>query len=265
MRPINLIPEEERRSGGVATRTGPVAYLIVGALGVLLIGVVMLVLFSNQVHDREGEVARLETEKAAATAQATKLAAYTNFKQVSEDRTRTVAELADARFDWVRVIRQLSLVLPDDVFFDNLGASAGGTGGSGSEVGIEGPSLQLTGCAVGQAGVAGFVAALKEIDGVTRVELNHSSIAEGSGGGSNGPCSKSGMAQFDLVVAFDGAPPSPDSASAIAEAPAAEGEGSESEGSESEGSSEGEGSSESESSEGSSTQSAAAATTGASG
>ncbi len=52
MRPINLIPKEQRRSHGDVARTGPLAYLIVGALGVLLIGVVMLVLTSNQISDR---------------------------------------------------------------------------------------------------------------------------------------------------------------------------------------------------------------------
>lgn len=275
MRPINLIPDEERRSGVVA-RTGPVAYLIVGALGVLLIGVVMLVLFNNSIHDREGEVARLETEKAAAVAQASKLSAYSSFKQVSEDRTRTVAELADSRFDWVRVIRQLSLVLPGDVYFDSLGASGGG-----GEGGIAGPSLDITGCAHGQPAVAGFVASLKEIDGVTRVELNNSTLNEeaesggssGDEGGHSDPCSKPGTAQFEVLVAFDAAPPSPDSSGSTvgesaeseeSESESSEGEGAEEEGSEGE-SSESEESSSSEGSEGGSTQSASAATAGATG
>jgi Tfp pilus assembly protein PilN len=272
VRPINLIPDEERRSGVVA-RTGPVAYLIVGALGVLLIGVVMLVLFNNSIHDREGEVARLETEKTAAVAEAQKLSAYSSFKQVSEDRTRTIAELADSRFDWVRVIRQLSLVLPGDVYFESLAASGGG-----GEEGIAGPSLNITGCADGQPAVAGFVAALKEIDGVTRVELNNSTVNEGSGeggGGAETPCSKPGVARFEMIVAFDAAPPSPDSAgstvgeSAESEESESSEEGSEEESSEGESSesesSESEGSSSSEGSESSSTQSASAATSGATG
>jgi Tfp pilus assembly protein PilN len=270
MRPINLIPDEERRSGAVA-RTGPVVYLLVGTLGVILIGVVMLVLIGNSIHDREAEVARLETEKTAAVAQASKLAPYISFQQVSEDRIATVSELADARFDWVRVIRQLSLVLPGDVYFENLGASGGG----GGESGITGPSLKINGCADGQAAVAGFVASLKEIDGVTRVELNKSVVGEstgeaGKGADNSGACGRPGVARFEAVVAFDAAPPSPDSAgSTVGEAAAPE--SSESEGSEGE-SSEGESSESSEESSGSegeseseSTQSASAATGGATG
>lgn len=268
MRPINLIPEDERRTGAV-TRTGPVAYLLVGALGVLLIGVVMLVLFNNSINDRKGEVARLETEKAAATAQATKLSAYTHFKQVSEDRTRTVAELADSRFDWVRVIRQLSLVLPGDVYFENFNASGGG-----GEGGVAGPSLTINGCADGQPAVAGFVASLKEIDGVTRVELNNSTVNDEAGGGAGGdgsPCSGPGVAKFEVLVAFDAAPPVPDSAGSTVgeaaeseESESSEEEGSEGESSESE-SSESESSESSEGSEGSSSQSASATTAGATG
>jgi Tfp pilus assembly protein PilN len=266
VRPINLIPEEERRRGsGVVTRTGPVAYLIVGALGVLLIGVVMLVLVSNSISDRESEVARLETEKTAATAQATKLGPYIDFKQVSEDRIRTVAELADSRFDWVRVIRQLSLVLPGDVYFESFGASGGG-----GEGGVSGPSLNIGGCADGQPAVAGFVASLKDIAGVTRVELDNSTVnKEGEGGGSGGgdPCSKPGAAKFEVLVAFDAAPPTPDSSGAtIGEAATGEeSESTEGEGSEEEGG-EGEASEGSESSgEGGEGQSASTAAPGATG
>jgi Tfp pilus assembly protein PilN len=258
MRPINLIPEEERRRGtGVVTRTGPIAYLLVGALGVLLIGVVMLVLFNNSINDRKAEVARLETEKTAATAQATKLAPYINFRQVSEDRTRTVAELADARFDWVRVIRQLSLVLPDSVYFESFGAS--GSGGSG---GVAGPSLTVKGCAGSQPAVAGFVASLKEIDGVTRVELNDSTLNLEASGQGGGPCEQPGVAKFEVLVAFDAAPPTPDSpGSTVGEAAEEEESESSEEGSEEE-SSESEGSGSSESS---SSQSASATTGGATG
>jgi Tfp pilus assembly protein PilN len=263
VRPINLIPEEERRRGsGVVTRTGPVAYLIVGALGVLLIGVVMLVLVNNSIGDRESEVARLETEKTAATAEATKLAPYIDFKQVSEDRTRTVSELADSRFDWVRVIRQLSLVLPGDVYFESFGASGGG-----GEAGVAGPSLNIDGCADGQPAVAGFVASLKDIAGVTRVELTNSTMNKEGGGESGGdPCSRSGVAKFEVLVAFDAAPPTPDSsgstlgeASEGEEGEAAEGEGAEEEGGE------GESSAAEGAGEGGEGQSASTATAGATG
>jgi Tfp pilus assembly protein PilN len=209
VRPINLIPEsEQRRSRGPSSSGNPLAYLIVGALAIALAGVVMLVLTSNQIGDREGEVAKLQTEKAVATARAERLSAYASFEQVAEQRKQTIAGLANSRFDWARVIKQLSLILPRDVFFNSLSGSAGG--GESSE-GISGPSLTIAGCAPSQNAVAAFVATLKQIDGVTRVELKQS-VVGGSEGEVSGAstCSVGHKAQFTTVVAFDEAPPSPD-------------------------------------------------------
>jgi Tfp pilus assembly protein PilN len=218
MRPINLIPEDQRRSHGTTTRTGPLAYLIVGALGVLLLGVVMMVLTSNQISERKGQVATLEGERAVAAAKADALQPYVNFKEVAEARIETVGALADNRFDWPRVIRQLSLTVPPGVYLTTLTASASGSEGSASS-----PNLQISGCAPTQATVAAFVASLKEIDGVTRVGLEsstrHSKEGEKSSEGSG--CEASGVFNFGLTVVFDGAPASVDGAT-VEVAPEAE-------------------------------------------
>ena len=219
MRPVNLIPPEDRRGDQAPLRTGPLAYLLLGGLALALLGVVALVLVGNQVSERESELAKLKGEDAAVAAKAAKLASYTHFQSLSEARVQTVQSLADSRFDWARVLRELALVLPNDVSLKSLTASAGGGGGSGGSGGasglsgsISGPSLEMDGCAHGQEGVAGFIIALKDIDGVTRVGVQSSSV-EGEGGESGkGECG-SGGATFALVVAFDAAP-----------VPAAEGE-----------------------------------------
>ena len=180
MRPVNLIPPEDRRGDQAPLRRGPLAYLLLGALALALVGVVSLVLLGNQVSEREGELAKLKGEDAALAAKAAKLASYTQFQALSEARVQTVQSLADSRFDWERVLRELALVLPSDVSLNSLDASAsggegGGSGGSSSLGGsITGPSLALDGCAHGQDGVAGFITALKDIDGVTRVGVQSS-------------------------------------------------------------------------------------------
>jgi Tfp pilus assembly protein PilN len=247
MRPINLIPEEERRRSrrDRSSSGSPLPYLLVGALAIGLIGVVMLVLISNTISDRESEVTALQAERAAATARADSLTPYASFQDVAEQRTQTVAGLADSRFDWARVIKQLALTLPKNVYFTSLSGSAGG--GEGGAEGISGPSLTIAGCAPGQNAVAGFVASLKEIDGVTRVELKQSQVAEAGAGGATGAsaCSVGRKAQFQIIVAFDEAPPSPDSSAGQLEATEAESsaEGTESSATGAEGSSESEGSS----------------------
>ena len=226
MRPVNLIPEEQRRRrpGAGAGRTGPLPFIVVGALAALLLGVALVVLAGNQISESKAEIAELETRKEAATERADRLEPYVKFKELAQGRTATVASLADSRFDWVRTMSQLSLIIPPDVWLTQLTASAGGgEASSGGSSSIVGPSLEIEGCARGQDAVAGFVAALKQVDGVTRVGLSESALTEAeSGGGSEGGCSGAPfLAQFNLTVAFDAAPPAL-TAGGEAEAEAAE-------------------------------------------
>jgi Tfp pilus assembly protein PilN len=224
VRPVNLIPPEDRRGEHAPLRTGPLPYVLVGALVALLAGITALVLVGNQISEREGEVATLEREDAQAAAKAERLAAYTEFREMSEARVETVSELADSRFDWERVMNELALVLPDNVWLVGLTASAapgvsveGGGGGSGMRAAAPGPALELSGCADGQEAVAGFVTTLEDIDGVTRVGVQSSELpdqAEGGGGDGGGGDAESGdecrtrefIAKFEIVVAFDAAP-----------------------------------------------------------
>lgn len=255
MRPVNLIPPEQRRGEQAQLRTGPLMYVVLGALALVLVGVALLVTTNNHIADGKAEVAMLKREDAVAAAKANRLAAYAQFATLAEQRTATVRSLADSRFDWERVMRELSLVLPSNVWLTNLTASAnpssavsggeGGGGASGLRGGTSGPALELTGCANGQEGVAGFVTALEDIDGVTRVGVQSSELAgkgneAGSGEGGGGDCrTRPSIAQFSLVVAFDAAPvPLPEGeeaagATAVAETTASESsEGSQEEGAE---------------------------------
>jgi Tfp pilus assembly protein PilN len=231
MRPVNLIPVEDRRGDNSPLRTGPVAYILLGALVLALAGVSLLVLTDNQIADSKSELAQVKREDTEAKALAESLAPYSQFASLQEQRVETIASLADSRFDWVRVMRELSLILPHDVWLTSLNASAGGeaggsnsgsssSGGGSLSGSISGPSLAISGCAAGQDAVAGFVTALKDIDGVTRVGVESSELAgqeegagstsgssSGSEGGSSSDCrTRSFIAQFTLVVAFDAAP-----------------------------------------------------------
>jgi Tfp pilus assembly protein PilN len=225
MRPVNLIPPEDRRGEQAPLRTGPLPYVLLAGLVALLLGITGLVVTNNQIAESENEVAKLESEDAAASAKAQRLAHYTQFRTMSEQRVETVSELADSRFDWERVMRELALVLPHDAWLVSLTASAapgvsvegGGSGGGEGNMraAIAGPALELTGCARGQEAVAGFVTALKDIDGVTRVGVQSSELGEEKEGGSGGESGGSNsdecrthafIAKFEIVVAFDAAP-----------------------------------------------------------
>jgi Tfp pilus assembly protein PilN len=217
MRPVNLIPPEDRPGGHKPLRSGPVAYIIVGALAAAVIALTALVVTEDKVSDRKAEVARLQQEQQAVESKAQALAPYTEFSAVREQRTSTVASLADSRFDWKRVLEELSLLLPADIQLTNLagtaspGASTTGGAGIGMRSQIPGPALEVVGCGTSQAAVAGFIEALKDIDGVTRVGVQGSSNAGGGGehASSAGTCGGGGSTQFQMVAAFDAAPLAP--------------------------------------------------------
>jgi Tfp pilus assembly protein PilN len=224
MRPVNLIPPEQRQGAHAPMRTGPIPYILVGALAAVLAAIALLVLTSNQISERESEIAELGRKDAAAQQQAKRLAGYVQLQTLHEQRLATISNLANSRFDWERVMRELSLILPHDVWLTNLDASASGaqTGGAAAASALRGavpgPALELTGCATGQESVAGFVTALKDIDGVTRVAVQSSELPKqedgaGQSGGSGGGGSEGGecqtrefIAKFEVVVAFDAAP-----------------------------------------------------------
>jgi Tfp pilus assembly protein PilN len=217
MRPVNLIPSEDRPGGRRPARSGPVAYVVVGALALALIGVSVLVVSGNQISDRKAEITRIEGKVASTQARAGALSAYTQFHSVREQRVATVTSLADSRFDWERVMRELALILPGDVWLTNLtGTASPGVSVEGSSTidlrsTVPGPALEVVGCARSQDAVAGFVQALKEIDGVTRVGVQSSELGTGAESASStstaSTCqTRSFIAQFQMVVAFDAAP-----------------------------------------------------------
>jgi Tfp pilus assembly protein PilN len=220
MRAVNLIPAGQRQGAQAPTRTGALPYLVVGVLVAALAGITLLVITSNEISERKDEAAKLQREDAIAQAKAKRLSAYTQFRNLREQRVATVSSLADSRFDWERVMRELSLVLPSYVWLTELNATAsaeasGGEGGGTMRGKIAGPALELTGCAVGQYGVAAFVTVLKDIDGVTRVGVESSELPTANGGAGTGGESESGssdcrthmnISKFEIVVAFDAAP-----------------------------------------------------------
>jgi Tfp pilus assembly protein PilN len=234
MRAVNLIPADER-GARPAARAGALSYLMVGVLVAALAGVTSLVLTNKQVSDREAEVGQLEQQRTAAQARADSLRAFAEFRSMQEARTATVTSLAQSRFDWERVLRELSMVLPEDVWLVEVSGTVSPDVqlDSGAELqvrdGIQAPALELVGCTVSQESVGRLVAALRDIDGVTRAAVSKSerpALAESSTGSgseedSGDDCrTKDFITRFEIVIAFD-AVPVPDAAATPAPAPSA--------------------------------------------
>jgi Tfp pilus assembly protein PilN len=240
VRPVNLIPPEQRRGERAPLRTGFASYAVVAGLAVVLAMVTGLVLTSNDIADSEAEKAELEARKAAAEQQAAELAPYAEFASLQLTRRQTVASLAQSRFDWERVLRELAIVLPEDVWLVQMAGTVTpevqteGSPGLTLRGTVPGPALELVGCGATHESVARFVTALEDIDGVTRVGLDESKrpdISAGSGGGASaasGPTddcrTRDAIARFAIVASFDAAAVPPVAGAAPA-APAAPEEG----------------------------------------
>ena len=245
MRPVNLIPPEDRRGERAPLRTGPLAYVIVGVLLLGFIGVYMVVTTGNSISERKVEVEGLEQQLASSSARAQALQTFSNFASLEQSRTLTVSDLARSRFDWERVLRELALVIPADVSLDTLNGSVSGSASGdaaapesgASAEGINAPTLRMSGCGDGHESVARFVAALRDIDGVTRVGLANSTEA-GAVAGESTPAPAAGdatgggcagdAARFEITVAFDEVQIDPASGGVLppAEPEAAPGDGS---------------------------------------
>ncbi len=233
MRAVNLLPSDDRRIAVPAGRLS-VAHLVIGGLAAALIAVLAVVMTGNKISDRTSQVAKLENEERELAAKADALESFSAFRTMEEQRATTVSSLAKSRFDWERVMRELALVLPSDVWLVKLtgtvkpdvqideAASLSARGG------VTGPALEIVGCTVSQDAVAGFVSALEDIDGVTRVGVQSSEKAEqavsgastGAGTGGDDCRTRDFIAKFELVVAFDEAPVAAATAAPAVPAPA---------------------------------------------
>lgn len=222
MRPVNLLPEGvgsgTRRGISVPGGDNALGYVIAGCLLAVLIAVFAMTHYGNQVGEKEDQLAQLQAQEAETQARAESLASFASFQAIKESRQLTITALAESRFDWERVMRELALVIPERVWLTNL------TGTVSPSVAVEkaasvtlrsavpGPALQLVGCARSQRDVARLISALEDIDGVTRVAAENSlkpsaeitATADSGEVDTASDCrTRDFITQFGVVAAFD--------------------------------------------------------------
>lgn len=213
MRPVNLLPEKLRPRGASGGGQGT-AYIALGVLGALVVAVLLYVVTANQASSRTAEAAQAQEEAKQAESQSVALGAFGNFAAIKQTRTASVRGLAQARFDWERLVREISRVLPSNVWITTLSASATPEETTGPTANApQGPSLRLTGCASSQPEVAATVLRLRRLHRAQEVKLQDSTRSETEGGAgapagapAGGTASCSGY-QFNATVNFTTAPP----------------------------------------------------------
>jgi Tfp pilus assembly protein PilN len=217
MRPVNLLPQSARPYVASGGRSGG-AYVVIGVLAALVLGVAAYVLTTNQISSRKGEIARAKQETQAAQARTAGLQKFGDFSKVAQARVSAVQGLAAGRIDYERLLRETSRVLPSGVWLTSLDAEATG-GASGSSAGATpstppasgtgaaastAPSVHVNGCAKTQGQVATTLVRLRALHGADEVQLNDS--GKSSTGGSSAAASSAGASgcgdnyTFDVLV-----------------------------------------------------------------
>lgn len=232
MRPVNLLPQDQRRrapreSGGKG------AYAVVGVLAVLLAMVVAYVLSANQVTDRENETAAASAEADRLEAEAAEQANYTDFAQIAQTRLASVSGVAETRFDWERLMRELSRIMPAGSWLQSTDASVTGvTDSSGTSTsttatttaGPASPSATLVGCTPDQSDVARMMVRLRQLHRVEDVSLNESLQESDSQAATVDNCGR--FYKFDLTVTFSPTAPASEAPRGATNVPASLGGGS---------------------------------------
>ena len=221
MKAVNLIPSEDRRGSGRAGASGGAAYVLLGALALLVVMAGAYAVAGKNLNDKRTELTRVTREAEAAEAKAKALDSYTRFSQLRESRVQTVTSLADSRFDWSHALREVSRVVPSDAWLTNLvgtlapgvqvdGASSGASQIRGAR---QSPAIEVTGCTTNQKNITRILTRMRLIDGVETVTLASSQKSDsasgggassGASGGTGGDCRNGSdeYPQFNLVVFF---------------------------------------------------------------
>jgi Tfp pilus assembly protein PilN len=234
VRPINLIPAEQRRGSarGPGARASLSGYIALGALGVAVVCMLAVVTTSNQINSKTDKLAKIESESQSESQVADALRPYGQFADVQRARMTQIDGLAKSRYNWERPVRQLSKAVPRNVWLLNVAASVApgievDSGGAGGDIGslrekAQAPAFSISGCTYSQHAVARMMTRMKNLDDVTEVNLAKSARKDSAdtGGGTavtenNGQaaqeetqdCTGSGrVTKFDILVVFGGAP-----------------------------------------------------------
>jgi Tfp pilus assembly protein PilN len=175
MRAVNLLPLDAR----AGRRRPPATALAVAGAGVLAASLLAVgfVSANGKVDSREQELATLEQELAA-TRRAVKPKPVDTGRSAERDQRFTALSGAmSQRLAWDRILREVSLVLPEDVWLSNLAATGAATDGAAPPPDAPaGQTVTFNGFTYSQESVARLLSRLGLVPDLGEVKLQKSSV-----------------------------------------------------------------------------------------
>jgi hypothetical protein len=210
MKAVNLIPGDQRRTrpSGESSRG---AYVVLGVLTVLLALAVAYVMTTNGVNDNTSKAKSAKQQADALEAEAAQLESFTDFASIKDQRLAAVKLAAETRFDWERLMREVSRVMPAGSWLQTTDASVLGdeaavvTAAADPNLAPTGPEATFVGCTPRQSEVAKILVRLRSMYRVADVELNESLREQSVAEVTTDSCGS--LYKFDVTVTFAPAAP----------------------------------------------------------
>jgi Tfp pilus assembly protein PilN len=187
VRAVNLLPRDEPTRSFEAKRG--VVFLGGGGAALLTVAIAALVLGASGAAKQERQALDVINAELLAVPKPVGQESETHDDaDLAADKAGRIAALSialDSRVAWDRVLRQISQVLPEDVWLSGLSTTAG-------DPTVGGPAhLTLNGSTYSQDGVARFLSRISVLPALSNVQLQSSAVD---------PAAASGIVQFVIVA-----------------------------------------------------------------
>ena len=173
MRAVNLLPKDDGRQRGPSFRDNP---LVIGAVvGSVLVTAVLAAMFltaSTSVADNQKHRDAVVAELASTPVPPPVVPGSSELEQEKNARIGALSAALAGRLAWDRVLREVSLVLPDDVWLSSLSATAPVAASPTTTAGFA-----INGRTYSHDAVARLLARLSVVPHLSNVQLLHSSMA----------------------------------------------------------------------------------------
>jgi Tfp pilus assembly protein PilN len=176
MRAVNLLPRDDRRQ-----RAQPGAVLLTAVLGGVLATAVLaggFLMTSSSVSEHQSNVDALRAELAAIPPAAEAPVDSSGLETEKSQRVTLLGKALGSRIAWDRILREISLVLPEDIWLESMAANAPDPNFVPTPGATEAPAgvFTITGYSYSHDGVARLLARLSVVPQLSRPVLGSSVI-----------------------------------------------------------------------------------------
>jgi Tfp pilus assembly protein PilN len=179
-RRINLVPRSERPR----TRTDWGLLSMVGLFIVVIFGVGFgYYLFSNVLDERKQELADLQTQTAALEQQVAALQQYEQLAAKRQNVQSVVQNIYSGRTLLSGVLDAVSLVVPENAWFQSLALTASDPGAAADEKGNPDGKIDIQGKTYSFEDISRLIVRLQLIPSLSGVELSSANQAQEAGDG----------------------------------------------------------------------------------